>query len=70
MGTAAKIAGVMLAILAAVVILAAMVLAGALPSTGAIVAALLAGALAMVVSQVWALATWAADRWIARARLE
>ena len=35
MGTAAKIAGVMLAVLAAVVILAAMVLAGALPSSRA-----------------------------------
>ena len=70
MGTAAKIAGVMLAILGVVVVAAALLLAGALPSTGALLAALLAGALAVLVSQVWALATWAADRWIARARLE
>jgi hypothetical protein len=70
MGTAAKIAAVMLGILAAVVLIATVVLAGALPSAGAFLVAALAAALAILVSQVWAVATWAADRWIARARLE
>ncbi|MGQ0607146.1 MAG: hypothetical protein ACT4OQ_01600 [Chloroflexota bacterium] len=67
--TAMKIALVMVAIVLAVVLLATLVMAGALPGTGALAAAGLMALVAIVVSLVWALATWSADRWIARARV-
>jgi hypothetical protein len=69
LATSAKIALVMIAMVLAVVLLATLVMAGALPGAGAIVAAGLMVALALGLSVVWAVATWAADRWIARARL-
>ena len=46
------------------------VMAGAIPSLGALLGAVALGIGAVILAQVWAVATWAADRWIARARLE
>ena len=66
--TAAKIALVMVGMIAGVVLVATLILAGQLPSPGAGVAALVMAGMALVLSVVWGLATWAADRWIARAR--
>jgi hypothetical protein len=66
--TAAKIALVMVAIIVAFVFVATLVMAGALIGPGALPTVALMAAMAVVLSQVWALATWAADRWIARAR--
>lgn len=68
--TAAKIALVMVVIVIATILLGTLVVVGALPGVGALVAAGLMAGIAVVLSVVWALATWAADRWIARARLE
>jgi hypothetical protein len=67
--TAAKIALVMVAIVAALIAGAAMLMASALPGAGALLGAALMAAMALVLSQLWAVATWAADRWIARARV-
>ncbi len=68
--TAAKIALVMVALIALAVAAITVIMAGTLPGLpAAAVAGLMAG-MAVVLSQVWALATWAADRWIARARVE
>jgi hypothetical protein len=68
--TAAKIALVMVAIIALAVAAITLIMAGVLPGLPAVaIAGLLAG-MAVVLSQVWAVATWAADRWIARARVE
>jgi hypothetical protein len=69
LATSAKIALVMIAMVLAVILLATLVMAGALPGSGALVAAGVMVALALGLSVVWAVATWAADRWIARARL-
>lgn len=68
--TAAKISLLMVAIIAAVITIATLVLAGTLPGVAAAGAALLLAAMALVLSLIWGLATWAADRWIARARVE
>jgi hypothetical protein len=68
--TAAKIALVMTAIVCFFVLFATLIMAGAIPGLGAILAAGLMGAMAVVLSILWAVATWAADRWIARARVE
>jgi hypothetical protein len=70
MVTAAKIALVMVAIIAVLVTGATLIMAGSLPGTGALLAAGLMTLLAVLLGQVWALATWSADRWIARARLD
>lgn len=67
--TAAKIALLMIGIIAAVVVLATLILAGKLPDIAAAGPAALMAGIALVLSVVWGLATWAADRWIARARL-
>jgi hypothetical protein len=67
--TSVKIALVMVAMVLAVVLLATLVMAGALPGPGAVLAAALMVALGVALSAVWALATWAADRWIERARV-
>ncbi len=66
--TGIKIALVMVTIVLLVVGLAVLVLAGALPSVGAAAAAGVMTLMAAALSVVWALATWGADRWIARAR--
>ena len=68
--TAAKIALVMVGLVLAFVFVAALVMAGAIPSLGALLGAVALGIGAVILAQVWAVATWAADRWIARARLE
>jgi hypothetical protein len=67
--TAAKIALVMVAIVLAVILISLLVLAGVLPTPGAIAAAGVMAVMAVGVSVIWAVATWAADRWIARARI-
>lgn len=69
MVTAAKIALVMVAIVAALVAGATLVMAATLPGLGALLAGGLMAGMALVLSQIWALATWSADRWIARARV-
>ena len=67
--TAAKIAVVMVVIVLFFIFGATLIMAGALPGIGAVPAAGLLAAMALVLSQVWGAATWAADRWIARARV-
>jgi hypothetical protein len=67
--TSAKIALVMIAMVLSVAVLATLVVVGALPGPGAALAAGLMIAGGLVLSVVWAVATWAADRWIARARV-
>ncbi len=68
--TSAKIALVMVALVLGTILLGTLIMAGALPGSGALLAAALMVAFALVLSVPWALATWAADRWIARARTE
>ena len=68
--TSGKIALVMVALVLATILLGTLVMAGTLPGGGAVVAAALMVAFALVLSLPWAMATWAADRWIARARTE
>ena len=68
--TAAKIALVMIGLVLVFVFGAALVMGGAVPGPGALLGAAALAAGAVILAQVWALATWAADRWIARARLE
>ena len=67
--TAAKIALVMVTIIAVLVLGATLIMAGTLPGAGIILAAAVMTLIALVLSQIWALATWGADRWIARARV-
>ena len=68
--TAAKIALVMVVLVLVFVIGVAIVMAGAVPGAGALLGATVIAAGSVVLAQVWAVATWAADRWIARARLD
>ncbi len=68
--TAAKIALVMVVLLLVFVFGAAIVMSGAVPGAGALLGAAVMAAAAVLLAQVWAVATWAADRWIARARLD
>lgn len=68
--TAVKIALVMVTIILVVVLLSVLVMAGALPGPGAVAAAGLMVLMAVVLAVIWALATWSADRWIARARVQ
>jgi len=67
--TAAKIALVMVGFIVLVVLAITLVMAGSLPGIGAVQIGALMAVVGVVLSQVWALATWAADRWIARARV-
>ena len=67
--TSAKIALVMVAVVAALIAGAALVMALAVPAAGAVRYAALMAGMALVLSQLWGFATWAADRWIARARV-
>lgn len=67
--TSAKIALVMVAIIAVLVVGATLIMAGTLPGSGIVVAAAVMLLIGLVLSQIWALATWGADRWIARARV-
>ena len=68
--TAAKIALVMVAIVAVLILGATLIMAGAVPGWGALRAAALMAGMAVALAQLWAVATWGADRWIARARLD
>jgi hypothetical protein len=70
MRTGAKIALVMVAMVLGIVFLATLVLIGAIPGLPALLAAAVMAVGAIALAQVWAVATWAADRWIARARTE
>ena len=67
--TGAKISLVMVTVVAALIAGAALLMAGALPGSGALLGAALMAGMALVLSQLWAVSTWAADRWIARARV-
>jgi hypothetical protein len=67
--TSAKIAMVMVAMVLLVVVMAVIVMGAALPVVGALVAIGVMVGMALVLSVVWAMATWGADRWIARARV-
>jgi hypothetical protein len=68
--TAAKIALVMVGLVLVFIFGVALLMSGAVPGAGALLGAGALAAGAVILAQVWALATWAADRWIARARLE
>jgi hypothetical protein len=67
--TAVKIVLVMVAIILVVVLLSTLVMVGVLPGPGVLAAVVLMVLMAIALSVIWALATWAADRWIARARV-
>ncbi|HEX7172078.1 MAG TPA: hypothetical protein VF365_05650 [Candidatus Limnocylindria bacterium] len=67
--TAAKIALVMVALIALLITAVTAVMAGAVPGAGAVQIGVLMALVALVLSQLWAVATWGADRWIARARV-
>jgi hypothetical protein len=67
--TAGKIALVMLGAILFLIFAATLVMAGVLVGPGALPAVGLMVAMTLVLSQIWAVATWAADRWIARARV-
>ena len=68
--TAVKISLVMVAIILVVVVLSTLVMVGLLPGPGVLAAIGLMVLMAVVLSMIWALATWSADRWIARARVQ
>jgi hypothetical protein len=67
--TAAKIGLVMVVLVALAVLAITVIMAGVLPGIGAVRIGALMALMAVILSQIWALATWAADRWIARARV-
>ena len=67
--TAARIALVMVGLILAMIAVYLLLVAAALPGLPVLLAGGLMAVVAVAVSQVWALATWAADRWIARARI-
>lgn len=67
--TAAKIALVMVALVALAVLAITLIMAGVLPGIGAVQVGALMAVMAVALSQAWAVATWAADRWIAQARV-
>lgn len=67
--TAARMGLLMIAIVMAVAIIGILVLGGGLGS-GAPLLALLLVAITLLLSLIWAVATWSADRYIARARVE
>lgn len=67
--TAAKIGIVMVVLVAMAVLAITVIMAGVLPGIGAVQVGALMALMAVILSQVWALATWSADRWIARARV-
>jgi len=70
MRTAAKIALVMVVLVLVFVFGVAIVMSGAVPGAGALLGAAAMAVAAVLLAQVWAVATWGADRWIARARLD
>ena len=66
--TGAKIGLVMVAITVAMVLLAVLVF-GSLPGIGVLIVDAMLVVAVLLVSQLWALAVWSADRYIARARI-
>jgi hypothetical protein len=66
--TAAKIGLVMVAITVAMVLLAVLVF-GSLPGIGVLIVDAMLVVAVLLLSQLWALAVWSADRYIARARV-
>ena len=66
--TAARIALVMAAILVLILFGAALVIGGGASVVAVAALTVLCVGLALVLAVVWGLATWSADRWIARAR--
>ncbi|MCC6619298.1 MAG: hypothetical protein IT341_09725 [Chloroflexi bacterium] len=70
LATSAKIALVMVGIVLAFLLLILLVMGGRIPVAGGLAAAGVMVAVALVLSVIWGVATWAADRWIARARVE
>jgi hypothetical protein len=68
--TAVKIVLVMVAVILTVVLLSTLVMAGLIPGPGVLAAVALMVLMAVALSLIWAVATWAADRWIARARVQ
>jgi hypothetical protein len=68
--TAARIALVMAAMLVIVLFGAALLLGGGASLSAVLVLVALTALLALALSVIWGLATWAADRWIARARTQ
>lgn len=67
--TAARMGLLMIAIVMAVAVIGILVLGGGLGSGAPLLALLLIG-VTLVLSMIWAVATWSADRYIARARVE
>lgn len=67
--TAVKIVLVMVAIILVIVLLSTLVMVGVLPGVGAMAAVGLMVMMAIALAVIWAVATWSADRWIARARV-
>jgi len=70
LATSARIALVMVGIVLAFLLLILLVMGGRIPVAGGLAAAGVMVAVALVLSVIWGVATWAADRWIARARVE
>lgn len=70
MRTAAKIALVMVGVVVLFIIIVTLIMAGAVPGPAALIAVGVMALMAIVLSQAWAVATWGADRWIARARID
>ena len=67
--TAVKIALVMVGFIVLVVVAITLVMAASVPGIGAVQIGAIMAVVGVVLSQLWAVATWAADRWIARARV-
>ncbi len=67
--TSAKIALVMLGLVVGGFLALLLIMAGAVPTLGALGTGAVMVVLALGLSVIWGVATWAADRWIARARL-
>lgn len=70
LATSARIALVMVGIVLVFLLLILLVMGGRIPVAGGLAAAGVMVAVALVLSVIWGVATWAADRWIARARVE
>jgi hypothetical protein len=68
MWTSAKIGLLMIGVVLLGVVMIALI-SGVLPGIGILILALIAAAFSLLISVIWALATWAADRYIARARI-
>jgi hypothetical protein len=70
LATSAKIALVMIVIVLVFLGLILLIMGGVLPTIGALPVLAIMVAMSAMLSVVWGAATWAADRWIARARLD